>query len=217
MNGPEEHGGNTDRPGKMSQTPWLQHAREQSRKRAEQKGALRPPALDWDVMEGAPRRGGALAARGLRLSWVAVLVLILVAGGTTGTWAYVRHKKQIEVKKRIEAERKELAQKLVEQEKRKLHALKAARKKVPAQAPVAEAAAPAPVKVAHKGKPKKPGKAAPAAAPEEKPAEKNGGEVIFDDPSMPGGGHVIIVRPPAKIGPLFEPEKYKNKGPGMSW
>ena len=138
-----------------------------------------------------------------------------MAGGATGTWAYVRHVKQVKAEKRLEAERRQL------REARRKRRIKLAReaRKVPAEVPASQAPAPPPVKVAHRSKVKKKaaGKVAPAPESEEKPGQEEGGELIFNDPSMPGGGHVIIVQPPARLEPLFQPEKYRNKGPGMSW
>lgn len=202
-------------PDELTQTPWLERARAQSQRRAEEKGALRAPPMAWDALDGRQKsRAPGLGALGLRLSWVTALVLVLVASGATGTYAYVRHLRVAAVKAKKAAEARATAKNRPAKVKARAHAK---RRVVKARPPAALPAAPPPTLVAKKGKPRK--KAAkPEAAPEASPATKEQGEIMFDDPSMPGGGHVIIVRPPAKIGPLFEVEKYRQKGPGgMSW
>jgi hypothetical protein len=209
MNRPE------NRSDELTQTPWLERARAQSQRRAEEKGALLAPPMAWEPQEGKQkRRAPGLGSLGLRLSWVTALVLVLVASGATGTYAYVRHLKVAAAKAQKAAEARATAKKQPTKIKAKAHTK---RRVVKATLPAAPPVTPPLTLVAKKGKPKKRANK-PEAAPEESPATKEQGEIMFDDPSMPGGGHVIIVRPPAKIGPLFEVEKYRQKGPGgMSW
>lgn len=212
MNRVEKHL-DKDLNGQLTRAAWLEPARAQSRRRAEEKGALRPPPLEWETMSGPARRRRGIGARGLRLSWVTALALIMLASGATGTWAYVKHlkAKAARVARAARVAKKPAKPRLVKAKVRR----RAPRAEVPASAPM-EPPAPTPTRVARKSKTKKTAHK-PEAAPQESPAAKGKGEIMFDDPSMPGGGHVIIVRPPVKLGPLFEPEKYRQKGPGMSW
>ena len=207
---------------KLVQTPWLERAREQSRRRAAQVEDLgSTPPMDWSAVDQPIRGPGPRLAGWLRFSWVAALVLLMTAGGATGTWAYVEHlKHQVAKETKAKAAAAKLRER-VRRIKRRKPVTRAVEpvQKLEAEQISADEEAPTVVptprrKLARKAKAR--AKAAPVdkAAP---PAEPNG-EIIFNDPSMPGGGHVIIVTPPFRMEPLFDVKRYRQKGPGgMSW
>ena len=55
-------------------------------------------------------------------------------------------------------------------------------------------------------------KEAPGTEPAARPSMVPG-DIIFGSTDMPGGGEVIIVRPPSKLGPLFRTKDFKKGGP----
>ncbi len=202
------------RGGTLTPAPWLDRARDESQRRADQAAAFgqtRP--LDWDAVQApaAGRSGG--GSVGWRLTWAAALGLALLVGGATGTWAYVQHYRAEVAKKEKRARATVKAPKKVK---------RPPRRKRPAVTPAPVAAVeveveqePTPVpaprrKLARKARKKAKVAPAPPSVPE--PPR----EVMFNDPSMPGGGHVIIVTPPFRMEPLFKVERYKQKGPGGS-
>jgi hypothetical protein len=129
--------------------------------------------------------------------------MLLVLGGATGTWAFVHHLGSREVVQPVTAPLPEEMEPVVEQAEpvRKL-------RRTNLSSPAAERAEKA-VKKEKK----------PPLAPRTKHAKKNkpgalepGPEVIVVPSRVSGDDHVILVSPPAKLGPLWTPETYKKRG-----
>jgi hypothetical protein len=193
------------------QAPWLERARQEARSLAERR-ALHPQPLDWDTLQqpgGARRR-----PRGLRpaLAWSAPLLAVLLLGGGTVTWAYyVKYVKQA------------LAPALTARPAKpaRAPAKKPARARTPRRKRQAKQARPAaaqpkPRKAVRKRRPARRGKASPAAtarAPRRPSPAPKQQDVVFGVHEIPGGGELIIVTPPPKLGPLWTPEDFRKRGP----
>jgi hypothetical protein len=221
-----EHMQNTtpeqDQPG---QAPWLEQARGQARTAAEIRSQAVEP-FDWEGVEKKQAGGwlqgllfGPAAPGRLRLSWALPALALVVLGGATGTLAYVHLRSDGPAARdsimldqathpagpgKVRTQPMKLEQYLKAPEpkpqKKPAEARRPARKR-----PMSKKAKRRPVMVS-KTATKAPDK--PAAR---KPAKN--GDIIFGHTDMPGGGEVIIVRPPSKLGPLFRTKDFKKGGP----
>lgn len=96
--------------GRAGQDPLLAEARSASLEAAESAAAREAPPLDWEAL--ARRR----AARSRAAAWAAVLVPLLLVGGTAGTWALVRHLRAAKLEAVAPARRLPAAPPVVERE-----------------------------------------------------------------------------------------------------
>ena len=220
-----------NRQGDDQQAAWLELARRQASTAAEIRIQAVEP-FDWEDAErkstGGWLRGllwGPAAPARLRLSWALPALAVVVLGGATGTLAYVHLK---EDGSRAAGNGTRLLDEGVEA----AGPGKARGKKKnmldqyllpPTPAPQKE---PESVKGPVRKSPtrkraarkrailaSKKAKAAAVAKPAAKPATEPNSDIIFGNTDMPGGGEVIIVRPPSKLGPLFRTKDFKKGGP----
>jgi len=217
-----------DRQGNDQQAAWLELARRQADTAAE----IRTQGLesfDWEGVERSTAGGwlrgllwGATAPR-LRLSWALPALALVVLGGATGTLAYVHLKGDVT--------RGADQGTMLDQDTTQTAGPGKTRGKVRRKVKDQIAPAPAPVKEPEQVKRPAPKKArkkasrrralaakkaavAKATKPEaKKPAADTNSDIIFGNTDMPGGGEVIIVRPPSKLGPLFRTKDFKKGGP----
>lgn len=179
---------------------WLELARRQSQKLAETRARQAPALRDRAARVNEPRRW--------RLSWAVALLPLLILGGATGTWAFVTHlRAQSDPQPAAVGEPPQ-----VEPAGTTPHPAPAARQ--PAVEPPEPVVSPQPVprqapKVRRKQRPS--AKTAPVPPVATVPAVRSNEpqQVIFGSSSEP----VIIVNPPARMGPLWTPEDYKRRGP----
>ncbi len=209
------------------QAPWLELARRQANTAAEIRSQAVAP-FDWDAVDSKQPSAGWLgglfgpAAPGrMRLSWALPALALVVLGGGAGTLAYVHHRTDGAAARdtiildhathpagpsRAPARRSvELEQYLKPvpppEPKKKPERVRRPMRKRPASKKARRRTV-----VARKKAAKQP----------EKPATKkptSNGDIIFGHTDMPGGGEVIIVRPPSKLGPLFRTKDFKKGGP----
>ena len=210
------------------QAAWLDLARRQAGAAAEIRIQQLEP-FQWDRLEQKPAGGwlwsllwGPVAPVRLRLSWALPALALVVLGGATGTLAYVHLRAQSPPSAvpdtRLEQDLLPAGPKL--RGSTKSNSLDEFLKPLPPK-PV-----PAPVKrsATKKSSRKKDrskvrsGQLATRKKPEPKvtaPAvkKKDNSDIIFGTTDMPGGGEVIIVRPPSRMGPLFKTKDFKKGGP----
>jgi hypothetical protein len=193
----------TPRPMLPERDQLLTLARQQSQRRVDEQLAFEPP-FDWSRVERAPRRR-LLGVPRLALAGLMILVLGSV------TWAFVL--------KRREAPRSAISSEMLQRQVGDAGPapLKSLRKAKRAHVPKAVVQRDVPAKRARKQTkasvtpPTKVAKQTPKAStgPKLRPTDADG-KVSFGD-------EVILVRPPAKMKPLWTPEQYKKRfGPGFN-
>ena len=207
------------------QAPWLELARRQARTAAEIRSQAVSP-FDWDAVEqkqpGGWLRGllfGPAAPGRLRLSWALPALALVVLGGATGTLAYVHLRGDSPAASRsimLDQATHPAGPGKVRTRPMKLEQYLQEPAPAPQKKP-AEARRPARKRPASKKARRRPVLASKKAAKEpDKPGAKkstSNGDIIFGHTDMPGGGEVIIVRPPSKLGPLFRTKDFKKGGP----
>lgn len=185
---------------------WLALARQQSQRRVDEQLSIEPP-FDWSRVDRArQRRGRILGVPRLALAGLMVLVLGSV------TWAFVHHRREAPSRAPLSSEmlQRQVGDagpaplKTVGKAKR-AHPKAVVQRDVPAKPArkkTAKATVAPPTKVAQKTDKK-------ATGPKLRPTDADG-KVSFGD-------EVILVKPPAKMKPLWTPEEYKKRfGPGFS-
>ena len=181
-------------------TAWLELARRQSQKLAEARVRHVPALKDWSA------RGNGSEPRRWRLSWALGLLPLLILGGATGTWAALAH-----LRAQGDPRPAAVGEPRVEPVGAAPRLAPAARRPAAQPQPVVEPA-PLPAKQEKKArrKQKPSGKSVtepPVATVPSVPSDRPQ-RVIFGSSSEP----VIIVNPPARLGPLWTPEDYKRRG-----
>jgi hypothetical protein len=124
-----------------------------------------------------------------------------VLGGATGTWAFVHHLRSRAVKPSAPPEKVQpaVSERVVEPVRRRhRHQPSSLQEKV--------------VEPARKPRVKHAKTEAQPAAPTPEHAPITPGEVIIVPSRVSGDDHVIVVSPPAKLGPLWTPDTYKKRG-----
>jgi hypothetical protein len=185
----------TRRPG---QDPLLDEARLASLEAAETAAAAPPAPLDWEALD---RRR---AARSRAAAWAAVLIPLLLVGGSAGTWAVVRHLRAAAPDPVPPVPRLPAHPAVVER---------------PVQPP-RRSVAPAPAEPAPPPRPaprkrratRAPGDAAPTASTADAGADQPPKKIVVLPGEVTGDDEVIIVTPKAKLKPLWTVEGFKRRG-----
>ena len=218
------------RQGENQQAAWLDLARRQAHTAADIRIQGVEP-FDWEDVERRPATGwwrgllwGPAAPSRLRLSWALPALAVVVLGGATGTLAYVHLKEDVSIQGGQDTQ-------LLDEGLRPAGTGKVRGKKKHLRGPAPIRPAPAPEKKRERVKrpvrkstrksparrkravASKKTKKTLAAKPVTKPEFTPGKDIVFGNTDMPGGGDVIIVRPPAKLGPLFRTKDFKKGGP----
>lgn len=188
----EQQGGGTG-PG---QDPWLAEARQASLEAAEVAAGNDPPPLDWAAVE----RRQARASRAVL--WAAVVIPLLLVGGSAGTWALVDY-----LRSRTPA--KAVVEKLVPVGTVQERAVAPRRRAVQVLPPEQPKPDPAP---------RRPRRAAvrpdagPAASAADAGADTRPRTIVVLPGHVTGDDEVVIVAPKAKQKPLWTVEGYKRRG-----
>jgi len=189
---------------KIEPSAYLESARQQSQWLAHQRAAMTRP-LDWTALE-RPAARRRLAPR-LRLSWALPVLAVLLLGGTTGTWAYVRHLQEVRSRKQATPAKDPPASSKSAKKSRKAKLKpRPTQKKSIARVVV---------------KQKKPRRRQPRTKTDKKPRpaasrrlwKDTDNSITFGVHEISGGGELIIVNPPPRLKPLWTPEAYKKAGP----
>lgn len=190
---------------RLERAQWLNLARRQAREISEAREE-QPQPFRWPtVAEPGERRAPRLL--GMPLAWGVAAVTVVLLCGVTGTYAYVRHLQQ--------EQRRSVGHAVVAPVVEKAPAAPAASLKGTSKAVAAPIALPNPPPSTprQRRKRREPRTSAAVPAPVTAPAPlQPRGEVTFSPEDMPGGGELILVSPPPRMGPLWSPEEYRKNG-----
>ncbi len=194
--------------GRLEREEWLSLARRQARENSTAREEQLQP-FQW------PPQGeqeGRISQRvlGLPLAWGVAAVTLVLLFGVTGTYAYVRHLQH----QRPRPAQAPIITPILEKAPvvSEVFAMKRERA-ILAPRPLPEQTSPVAPPLRKKRITAKVPTADRPGAQDAPPAPSSSkGEVIFTPGEMPGGGELILVNPPPKMGPLWSAEEYRKHG-----